>query len=510
MLEDRLIPAARSLKTWILPATVLAFCLASFGTLFIRTAFRVNGLGQAGYGDAGVMHAVQRLQRTGIIYHDTSCDLPAFYGPMLYAVFALPGRFVTVANPLLLPRLIVFGAFLLCIATVVSIARKLIPHPTWWLWSLPLALSFSAMVEWVLQLRGDFLAVLCALLALRLLLSDSSRAVLAAGACAGFATQFKFTYVAALGAGFLWLLARRRWKDLAAFSVAGALTSIGLYAAFMAREPKLVENIFGLGKPIMDYAGAAAIVFHILQEPIALLGLTAICFLRWRPIGGWGLLVIFLALSFSVASIIALQAGGNMNYYFEFLFGLVPLAALGMMTVRRSPFTMAGLYLSALLLIFHVIPKAHKVVEFTRLPKLDAAHNRNLIALKAALRDRKVLSMDGDISLAASQILLDPFGASQFERMGRLDLRPLAARIRGRDFDLVAVQEEAETYRGIPLLSPTLRNAIEQTYRPYCAMDGAVLLLARGSPAGSELAARLAALGCNVSACDSGSACRSW
>src|ERR1035438_7447030 len=130
-----------------------------------------------------------------------------------------------------------------------------------------------------------------------------------------------------LGAGFLWLLARRRWKDLAAFSVAGALTSIGLYAAFMAREPKLVENIFALEKPIMDYAGAAAIVFHILQEPIALLGLTAICFLPWRPAGGWALLVTFLGVSFTVASIIALQAGGNMNYYFEFLFGLVPLAA---------------------------------------------------------------------------------------------------------------------------------------------------------------------------------------
>ena len=510
MLEDRLIPVARSLKTWILPATVLAFCLASFGGLFIRTAFRVHLLAQAGYGDLYVIHRVQQLQKTGVIYPDPTRVVPSVYGPMLYAVFALPGRFVTVANPLLLPRLIVLGAFLLCIATVVSIARKLIPHPTWWLWSLPLGLSFSAMVEWVLQLRGDFLAVLCALLALRLLLSDSSRAVLAAGACAGFATQFKFTYVAALGAGFLWLLARRRWKDLAAFSLAGALTSIGLYAAFMAREPRLVENVLGLGKPIMDYAGAAAVVLHILQEPIALLGLSAIFFLQWRPIGTWGLLVTFLAISFSVASITELQPGANMNYYFEFLFGLVPLAALGMMKIRRSPLTMAGLYLSALLLIFHVIPKAHKVVEFTRLPKLEAAHDRNLIALKSALRDRKVLSMDGDISLAASQIVLDdPFAAAEFERMGRLDLRPLAARIRGQDFDLAAVREEGGVYRGIPLLSPTLRSAIEDAYRPFCAMDGAVLLLPRGAPAGSELAARLAALGCNVSACDSGS-CRSW
>jgi hypothetical protein len=170
----------------------------------------------------------------------------------------------------------------------------------------------------------------------------------------------------------------------------------------------------------------------------------------------------------------------------------------------------AGLLLSAVLLFCLVIPKAHKVVDYTRLPKLAAAHDRRLIALKAALRDRKVLSMDGDIALAASQLLLDPFSASQFERMGRLDLRPLAARIRSRDFDLVAVQEEAENYRGIPLLSPTLRSAIEEGYRPFCAMDDAVLLLPRGSPAGSELAARLAALGCNASACDGGSICRSW
>src|ERR1035438_3866101 len=86
MLEDRLIPVARSLKTWILPATVLAFCLASFGGLFIRTAFRVHLLAQAGYGDLYVIHRVQQLQKTGVIYPDPTRVVPSVYGPMLYAV----------------------------------------------------------------------------------------------------------------------------------------------------------------------------------------------------------------------------------------------------------------------------------------------------------------------------------------------------------------------------------------------------------------------------------------
>src|SRR5262249_44139158 len=151
-----------------------------------------------------------------------------------------------------------------------------------------------------------------------------------------------------------------------------------------------------------------------------------------------------------------IQAGGNVNYFFEFLLALTPPAAFAMTRIDRYSGTPAGVFLALIVGVFLVWPAAQRALG--AIPAGSSAHNREMEALQSALRGRRVRSMDADVALAAPEIVLgDPFGVSQFERIGKLDLRPLAARIRGRGFDLLAVQREAESYRGMPLLSPTLR-----------------------------------------------------
>ena len=203
-----------------------------------------------------------------MIYQDPSREVPSVYGPMVYTLFAIPGRFKTGGNPLLPLRFVTIAAFLLCVAMAASITRALVPHRNFWLWSVLLALSFSCMSRWPLQIRGDFIAIFFSLAALRLLLSRSLAAALLAGACAGFATQFKFTYVAAILAGLLWLMANRRWKPLAVFAIGCALTSIGFYAFYIWREPWLLPNVLALRHPIVDYTGIARTLFEIGKEPV--------------------------------------------------------------------------------------------------------------------------------------------------------------------------------------------------------------------------------------------------
>src|SRR5262249_4486269 len=157
---------------------------------------------EAGYGDSYVLYDVLHFQRTGVIYRDLSQPpyLPAQYSPLVYMIYSFPARPAS-ANPFFGPRLIALGAFLLCVAVVVSIVRVLIPGRSAWLWGALLATSVTCMAPWPLQLRGDFIGIFFGLLAIRLLLSHFRYTALLAGLCSGLALQFKITLVASLIAG---------------------------------------------------------------------------------------------------------------------------------------------------------------------------------------------------------------------------------------------------------------------------------------------------------------------
>jgi hypothetical protein len=185
-------------------------------------------LDEAGYGDSYILYDVQHFDKTGVIYHDLTEPpyLPAQYRPLVYRLCALPSRLPS-ENIFLGPGLAALAVFFLCIAKVLSIVRVLIPVRAAWWWGLLIAISIKSLENWPVQLRGDFPGIFFGLVAIRLLLARSRYSVLLAGLCAGLATQFKFTYVAALVAGSLWLLFYKRWKDLAVFVAAGAFASPG-------------------------------------------------------------------------------------------------------------------------------------------------------------------------------------------------------------------------------------------------------------------------------------------
>jgi hypothetical protein len=491
--------ASRFSSGWILPGSVLVFCLAACAALIAQQARGIFDPGEIGYGDLYVFHSIRQFQQTGVIYQDLSRELPSVYGPLLYSVLATPGRFLTGDNPLLGPRLIVIAAFLLSVGVAVSITRRLIPHRKVWLWSVPLALSFTSISDWVLQIRGDFLAILFSLIAVRLLLSRRAlRVALLAGACAGFATQFKFTYVAALAAGLLWLAASRRWKAFLVFALGGGLTCIGIYVFFVLREPRLLDHMFALRKPIVDFVGLGSIIHGIVAEPVALLGLATLPFLPWRLRGRWTLVVSFIVISFCIAAITDLQVGGSVNYFFEALFGLVPLAAFAILKLRRPNYAVAGLFLSGLLVINLSMPLGLKAFQTARtLPAMAAEHHRKARVWRAAFQNQKVLSFVPSVTFFAPEVIMsDPFLASYLERLGRVDLHPLAGRIRAQAFDLIVTPTESLGYRGIVYVSPTLRPAIREAYEPFCQMRGVVIHVRRNSA--GPLTKRLVELGCDA------------
>ncbi len=507
-----LLTGARLLSSRVLPGAVLTFCAASCARLIAEQAGRFFLLGPEASCDLYVFHTVRLFQKTGVIYQDLARELPALYGPMLYVLLAIPGRLVTGGNPLLGPRLIVITAFLLCVALAASITRVLMPHRKVWLWSVPLALSFGTMSPWVLQLRGDFPAIMFNLLAVRLLLARKSGAALMAGACAGFATQFKFIYVAALGAGFLWLVANRRWRAAACFTLAGAVTSAGIYGVFVWREPRLLDNVLALRRFPSDYAGAASIIYHSLREPVALLGVSAALFLRWGIRSRWTLLGLFAGLSFGMSAIGVVQVGADSNYFFEFFLALAPLAALGVWKSRRLAFGVTAVWLSALLLICLAAPIAAAAFTAARTwPEETRAQNLDMTALQRALRDQSVLAFVPRVAFFTPEVVMsEPIAASLYERLGIVDLHPLAGRIRSQRFDLVVTPKARERWRGVDWLSPTLRSAIEEEYRPFCTMKDWVMSLRRSPTAKGALSERLVALGCDSTACLSGPLCRSW
>lgn len=499
--STRLRTATSLLSGWLLPGSVLVYSLASCALLIAQQAQSLFWPTEVGYGDLYVFHGVRQFQQTGVIYQDLARGLPSIYGPLLYLVLSIPGRVLMGENPLLGPRLIVLVVFLLCVLMAVSITHTLIPHRRVWLWGVPLALSFPLMSGWVLQIRGDFMATFFSLITLRLLLSRRAAGVtLLAGACAGFATQFKVTYVAALAVGLFWLAAVRRWKALAFFALGGALTCIGIYGLVVLREPRVFEQMLVLGRPVVDYRGLVKIVYSVATEPVVMLGLSMLPFLPWRWRGPWTLVVSFTVISFCIAAGTALNAGGNVNYFWESLFGLVPLATFAILKLRRPNYAVAGLLLCGLLVINYAVPLGREAFGIARtLPVTLAEQHRKERIFRAAFQNQKVLSFVPALGFFTSEVVLsDPFLASHLESVGKFDLRPLAGRIRAQAFDLIVTPSEPVRYRGNMLVSPTLGMAIGEAYEPFCQMERVVMLVRRNSA--GPLTGRLVELGCRATA----------
>src|SRR5579863_8526992 len=483
---------------------ILLFCVISAVRLAIEVGGGLSSLKEIGYGDSYIFNSVDQYLKTGRIYPDVHNHdaIPSIYSPFLYIVVSLPMRVARWENSYVGPRLMVLASFLACLWLVASISRKLTDCP--WPFGMLLACSFWVLPPWVIQLRADFMSIGFALLAIRLLLEDSPWCYALAGAAAGFALQFKITYVSAGAAGFLWLMYQKKWKTLLIFSAMATLTSLGLYILMLIREPHLFQNVFAMRSTIRDYSTVGHYLSRLTREPAVLLGMTMLPVLVSRRSARWTLLTLYLALTFAESTLLAVQAGGNINYFFESLFAITPFAAAGVLWVRDNLSVRVSVLVGLLIWGLGIDPLIPATVEASHVAKELKAQNRYIQNLRAELAGKNVFSSSGWVSHLTERVAIpEPYLLGYLERGAKWDSGIWAAGIRRQDYDLVVTDLPQITFRTIPHIPPKIHIAIEDAYEPFCACPGILLFRRRQEIPDSAAMARLTAIGCHSVTCPS-------
>jgi hypothetical protein len=458
-------------------------------------------LDEVGYGDSYILYDVLHFQRTGLVYRDLSQPpyLAAQYSPLVYIVFGLTNMVLGLANAFVGPRLLVLVAFAVCVAVAASLTRVLLEQRFGWWWSLAVVASILPLWDWVLQIRADFLGIACGLLTVRLLLSERHGAVIAAGLCAGLALQFKITFVAAGVAGVLWLAGRRQWRSLIAFCLAGAATSAGLYLLYWMREPGMFSQLFTLSPGVPETAGAVRLLKRVLAEPVFLLavvGLPAVVTRDQR----WWLLAAYGVVAGVVAAVTSIQAGANINYYFEPFLAAVPFAVAGLFVLLRQAREAPGVGVLLVLLAaqFVLLPRAQLVYRDVRTTAPVSQRNEDFTRITGVLGRYGLFSTVPRIALLdPAPPLMEPYLLSYLGRMNRADAAPILAVVRDRAVDAVITHQTRRSYRGIPLIDPQLGGAIAARYEPHCVLPGVLVHIPEEPlPSTSALVHELEAIGC--------------
>jgi hypothetical protein len=500
--ERATLVALRSFTRLAIAGVLIAICLANIPSYLLELKL-IPLLKERDHGDSYILYDIQHFEKTGIIYRDLTQPpyLPAQYSPFVYLLYSVPGFLIQEDNPFIGPRLLVLAAFLGCVGVMVSITRTLLPIRFAWMWGILAAGSIASMSNWVLQIRGDFPGILFSLLSIRMLLSRSRWSPVLAGIAAGLATQFKFTFVAAGIAGTLWLLLQRRWKDLGKFIATAAVSSAGLYILYLAREHRMLAQIFSLRPGIRNITGDVELAILAFSEPLALVALAGLSRFAWRASSRWSLMLIFTTLSVAVASVTNLQAGGNVNYYFESLFSTIPFAVFGALRLvnlgRRSP--ALGVCFAGLMCTFFLIPRAQALRgQITETPLSVAEENHAFRKLEEVLSERHILSTVPRLALLdPAPPLMEPYLMSYLHRLGKVDTALITRPVRDEQYELVATAEVAVSWRGIPFIDPDLHEAIASSYRPYCTIEGWLMHLPiKSDSRKDELMETLAGIGC--------------
>jgi hypothetical protein len=501
------------------PFAILLFALSATSLNLGEQMAKFPLLKDAGYPDSYILYDIQHFQRTGVIYRDLSQppSQPTLYSPMLYVLLALPGSLLPIENPFVGPRVIVFAAYLLCVVVTASIAHAIIPLRSTWLWGILLGSSITSMTFWILQLRSDFLGILFALLSIRLLLSRSRWAILIAGICAGLALNFKITMIAALAAGSFWLFLNRNWRLLLLFVLAGVTTFGGLYFFFSFREPRMITQMTTFSTIIPEYRELIHHIARTLREPVTLLAVAALPIIgrRLRPWRRWKLLVLFSAISFFIAASTDVHAGGNLNYFYEFLFSATPLAVLGVFHLKANTrkWKAGGVFLAGLIGFYIVLPIVQDLLSLReRLsPSYIRTANQRVSLIREAFQGRHIFSTMPYVALFDPQpAMIEPFLFSYLQRVNKIDPTAVMNSLQREEFAAVVTPNHAGSYRGIDHISPRLRQAIITAYAPRCSLDGLLVHLPRDTTHSVDLRTKLAKIGCRPVLCDNGGSCPPW
>lgn len=476
---------------------------------FVSIGFTTAGMfreGELGYGDTCVLHRVLSLRATGTIYPDLAQPphLPANYSPFVYLLYT-PSVGLSPADPYLGPKVTALAVFLLTIAVLAGICRRLAParHTGWWTVLLALSLLRMSTEQWPLQIRGDFAGILCGLLALFFLMAESNSGLIAAAICAGLALQFKILFVAPLIAGTLWLLIERnrRWY---LYPVAAITTTGLLYALWELREPRMASQMLSMSPGIKDVSGSLAQLVHALSEPVVALALPAVPWAIGRNQARWRLLLIFLPISFLFSTLTDIQAGGGINYFLEGLLATVPLAVAGCMRLLHWSRSSAGFAAGLILLIaVHGIASdlrdtwgEWRYNQATLSPNGIVQSNHRYRRLQAIFRGRHVFSTSAPLIIQDPQMIADPWLEDYLQRLGKFNPEPLVQSFRNEEFEAVALNPAQIEFRGIRHVGTQLANAIDADYRPWCSMPELIVYLPDRRPTDEDLKNALGSLGC--------------
>jgi hypothetical protein len=481
---------------------LLMFCLTS-AALLARHVPDLFLLDDAGYADSYVLYDVLRVQRTGVIYRDLSQPpyLPSLYSPLVYVVYSLPGRLFSFANPFLGPRLLSILAFVVCGAIVVSLVRALVPVRCAAIWGGLLACTVRGMWSWFLLIRSDFLGIGFTLLAVRLLMSRRRWMPMLAGISAGLATQFKLTFIAAIAAGALWLSFRREWKVLSVFLAGAALACVGPYLVFLIREPRMPAQILALSRGVTDLPGCLKLTYQAITEPVVLFAVAGMPLRALRISSRWGLLTLFIAISFGIAVITELQAGGAFNYFFEAQLAVIPVSVMGILrlTALAGQRILVGLFLAGLVGARMVEPNARELRGDAMRPRVSVKNrNDEFRKLERVLQGRRIFSTVPRLAVIDPlPPLTEPFLLGTLQRSGVFNAEPLLRRIRSGEFDIVITFGWNLRWRTLVEMGPELRAAIAAFYRPACAVSGYLVYLPANPRATSTtLSQELKDIGC--------------
>jgi hypothetical protein len=498
-----LIQHFRRVVSYTVAGLLVLVCLIGFADFAVR-GLSLSSLEEAGYGDSYILHDVIHFQKSGVIYRDLAEPpfLPAQYSPLVYILYSLPGHFVHSENPFFAPRLIAIAAVLASIGLITSIVRALFPGVVW-LWGFLLPFSIREIPSWILQLRGDLPGISLSLLSIRLLLSESRWAVPLAAICGGLAVQMKFTFVSAASAGVVWLVVQRRWRDAARFLVLFAIASLGPYLLYSLREPGMISQMLTLSPGIRDLTGNLGLISQVFKELVISLTLVGLASIEWRAQAKEMLLVLYLAASFMVGALTAVQAGANTNYYLEMLYASIPIAVVGVLRLielAKRP-TGLGPALAVFLLIQFLGPAWIRVrddVAVLRTGRVESGNN-DIRDLSQVLTGSRIFSSVPRLALLDSNpSLTEPYLLSYLHRLGKLELKPFTDPLRRNEYDVVITYQFQFSYRNVAQLDPELRDAIAGSYKPYCTFHQALFHLpALVDASTSSLAARLKTMGCS-------------
>jgi hypothetical protein len=272
----------------------------------------------------------------------------------------------------------------------------------------------------------------------------------------------------------------------------------------------MLSQMLAITPGVRDFLGSAHLMLNALSEPVVVLALPVLPLVVSRPWLRWRLLLVFVLTSFALAGLADIQAGGNINYFFEGLFGVVPLAVLGVFQLvawARSRPSFA-LFVTGIVLTQFLLSdiKEHLKQTYERpsesSPKGVSRSNEVFRRTEAVLRGQHIFSSVPRMALLDQEpSLVDPFLLSYLRRLGKFDPKPIAERIRKEEFDIVIMRadhNDSKSYRGIPVVDSDLKSAITAAYKPHCALFDIdiVLYLPRTRPEDSLLTQKLHQIGC--------------